>query len=446
MATPRLNLTFHGRRRRLLGALLVMAVVVAPVPSGHAHARPGSPPQTLAKQHAVVNDEQVTSGFPIEFIGVFYEGDAEGGTVRVRRDGHWGPWIELHDDGVQVEGRWASGLVPASDADAYQVRVPPTARKPKSVAINTTDGPAQASSAVVAACADTTPVVTRCEWGADESLMTWAPEFYSPQKLTIHHTATANGDLDPAATVRAIYRYQAVDRAFGDIGYQYLIDESGRVYEGRYSGTDPYPGHDASGNVVTAAHVGGYNSGNTGIALLGTLTSVAPTTPARGALEKLLRDLTVSDKIDPHGTSLYVNPVSAVTMTVANISGHRDWAATECPGGVLYAMLPAIRDAVAGTATADVTPPVISSITASTTSMSATVRWVTDEASSSVVEYRRSGSSSWTPSGPDGTFNLNHEVRLAGLSRRTIYDYRVTSADAAGNTSTSAILTFKTTK
>ena len=108
-------------------------------------------------------------------------------------------------------------------------------------------------------------MVTRCEWGADESLMTWAPQFYPAQKLTVHHTATANNDADPAATMRAIYRYQAVDRGFGDIGYQYLIDESGRVYEGRYSGVDNYPGHDAEGvNVVTAAHVGGFNSGNTG--------------------------------------------------------------------------------------------------------------------------------------------------------------------------------------
>ena len=109
--------------------------------------------------------------------------------------------------------------------------------------------------------------------------------------MTVHHTATANGDADPAATVRAIYRYQAVDRGFGDIGYQYLIDESGRVYEGRYSGTDSYPGHDADGvNVVTAAHVGGFNSGNTGIALLGTLTSLEPTPAARSSLEGLLGD------------------------------------------------------------------------------------------------------------------------------------------------------------
>ena len=232
--------------------------------------------------------------------------------------------------------------------------------------------------------------------------MTWAPEYYPTQKLTVHHTATANGDADPAATVRAIYRYQAVERGFGDIGYQYLIDESGRVYEGRYSGTDRYPGHDADGDkVVTAAHVAGFNSGNTGIALLGTLTSQEATPAARGSLELLLGELSLRHSIDPHGVSGYVNPVNGVTMTVANISGHRDWAATECPGGTLYARLPAIRDAAAGTPPpADTTAPVISGVSASPKPTSASVRWSTDEASTSLVEYRRRGVSVWTTSAP----------------------------------------------
>jgi hypothetical protein len=77
------------------------------------------------------------------------------------------------------------------------------------------------------------------------------------------------GGTTPASSIET-QPAVAPARGFGDIGYQYLIDESGRVYEGRYSGTDSYPGHDAEGvKVVMAAHVGGFNSGNTGIALLG---------------------------------------------------------------------------------------------------------------------------------------------------------------------------------
>lgn len=427
---------------RLLTGLAVVVAISAPMTIADAAVKPVEPPpRTLASQHAVSGDEQVVSEFPIDFLGVFYDGDVEGGAVRFRRDGRWGPWVELHEDGVEVAGRWASGLVPAGDADAYQVRVPGGARAARAVAINTTDGSPQPAAATVSGCPDATAVVTRCEWGADESLMTWAPEFYPTQKLTVHHTATANGDVDPAATVRAIYRYQAVDRGFGDIGYQYLIDEGGRVYEGRYSGPDSYPAHDASGvNVVTAAHIGGFNSGNTGIALLGTLTEVDPAPAARGALENLLGELSARHSLDPHGTSQYVNPVSGVTKMVANISGHRDWAATECPGGTLYAKLPAIRDAAAGSPPpADSTAPIISGVTASTKSTSATVRWTTDEASTSQVEYRVVGKTDWTASTFDGKLTTSHTMTITNLARRTTYEYRVTSKDAAGNLTTSAI-------
>ena len=76
-------------------------------------------------------------------------------------------------------------------------------------------------------------IISRAAWGADENLMTWTPEYRTVRKFVVHHTATSNGDLDPAATVRAIYYYHAVTRGWGDIGYNYLIDAQGRIYEGR---------------------------------------------------------------------------------------------------------------------------------------------------------------------------------------------------------------------
>ena len=407
-------------------------------------------PKTLATQRSIVNEEQVKSEFSIDFVGVFYDGDVEGGSIRFRHGETWGAWSELEHDGVEIEGRWASGLAAGLDADGYQVRVPGGARKARAVAINTTDGPTESVAGTLATsaesvCPDTSAIVTRCEWGADETLMTWAPQFFMTQKLTVHHTATANGDADPAATVRAIYRYQAVDRGFGDIGYQYLIDEQGRVYEGRYSGNDAYPAHDATGtNVVTAAHIGGYNSGNTGIALLGTLTSVDAKPAARGALEQLLRELVSRHNIDPHGASLYVNPVNSTTKNVANISGHRDWAATECPGGALYAQLPALRNAVAGSPpTADTTAPVISGVEPSVKNRTATIRWSTNEPSTSQVEYRLAGSLlAWTSTAVTSTFTTAHTLTLTGLARKT-YEYQVVSVDRAGNSATSTVRTFK---
>ncbi|MGW0819844.1 peptidoglycan recognition protein family protein [Streptomyces sp. NPDC002845] len=197
-------------------------------------------------------------------------------------------------------------------------------------------------------------LLSRRDWGADESLRfaadgteLWPPEYYPVQTLSVHHTADGSSDPDPAAVVRAIYRNQAVGRGWGDIGYQYLIDADGRVYEGRWSGTDGIPGHDAGGRrMVNGAHIGGYNAGNLGIALLGTLTDTPASSAARASLVQLLAELAERHSIDPLGAVAYRNPVSGATRTVPAISGHRDWAATVCPGTV-HGDLPSIRAAVA---------------------------------------------------------------------------------------------------
>ena len=437
--------------RFLTGVMLVLVSTVTGAVV-EARERPAGPPETLATQRPVSGDEAVESAFPIDFVGVYYDGEVTGGAVRFRHDGRWGTWVDLEEDGVEVDGRWASALAPGADADAYQVRVPRGARSARAVAINTTDGPEATAATTSTVCTDATSIVIRCEWGADESLMTWGPPQYFPaQKLTVHHTGTVNGATDPAATMRAIYRYQAVDRGFGDIGYHYLIDEAGSIYEGRHSGDDGDPAHDTAGKVVTAAHVGGFNSGNVGIALIGTLTSVDPRPGARSSLEQLLKQLSTRHKIDPRGSSVYVNPVNGATRAVANISGHRDWAATECPGGNLYKLLPAIRDAAAGTTspppptdtTTDTTPPVITAVAASTTANSATVTWATDEMSTGSVEYRRTKMSVWT-STPDGPLTRGHSFTIPNLTSRTSYQYQVTSVDQFSNRTTSAIFSFKT--
>lgn len=355
---------------RLVLLMLVVSPIVVLVPRGHA-----GTPTTLA-QSRLVGAAPVEPGFPVDFVGVLWDGaPSDGGSVRFRHDGVWTGWSALQPDGAEANGAFASALVAGDDADAYQVRVPGGAGRARAVAINTTDGQrrkAENSTAVAA-----TSVISRAGWGADESLRfdaagqeKWPPAYYPAQKLTAHHTATTNADPDPAATVRAIYRYHAVDRGWGDIGYQYLVDESGRVYEGRWSGSDGDPAHDATGKVVTAAHVAGYNSGNVGVALLGTLTSQAPTPAAQHSLEQLLADLATRHTIDPQGSGSYVNPVNGATLTVANISGHRDWEATECPGGTFYAGLPAIRSNVAALMGASSTTT--TSATSTTTSTSST--------------------------------------------------------------------------
>ena len=203
-------------------------------------------------------------------------------------------------------------------------------------------------------------VISRAGWGCDESLMTWPPEFYPIQKLICHHTATQNRDPDPAATIRSIYYYHAVTQGWGDIGYNFLIDESGRIYEGRYS--RPYPagayptGEDATGKGVTGAHAYQFNSGTAGIALLGTLTSQDTTAAGRNAMEQMLAWKASTHSIDPNGSNRYTNPVTGASTTFANIAGHRDVNATECPGGVFYQSLPTVRNDVAAATGATPSP------------------------------------------------------------------------------------------
>ena len=334
---------------QILVAGVAIVAIAVPAAGGAARTTGVSNEGGVLAQRIAVSGKAVTPGFAIDFVGVLWHGDARGGAVRFRHGAAWGAWLPLRADGIEVDGKFASALVTGDGARAYQVRLPRGARAARAVAINASRSTQNARSTASAA-----GVLTRAEWGADESLRfdkpgneIWPPAYYPAQTLTVHHTATRNNDADPAATVRAIYRYHAVDRGWGDIGYHYLVDESGRVYEGRWSGTDGDPAHDAGGNMVTAAHVGGFNSGNLGIALLGTLRTRPATAAARAALEGVLADLAGRHALDTLARTLYINPITGDTRDIDILSGHRDWESTECPGGALYEQLPSIRANVA---------------------------------------------------------------------------------------------------
>jgi hypothetical protein len=258
-------------------------------------------------------------------------------------------------------GRRGGGL----PADATTGR-----RRRPLVAINTTDGrlvdrpagaggPLQLAAAAPGGFDRKFRYVDRAGWGADESLRFAAdgteifpPAYFDVQTLTVHHTVTANVDPDPAATVRAIYFFHTITQDFGDLGYHLLIDQNGTVYEGRYSGPDRMPvfhGRIGDGpQMCNAAHVGGFNAGNVGVALLGDFTTTQPTPAARRTLVYLLAALAGYTDVDPLAQVNYVNPISGATRTVPGIAGHREWSATACPGDAFFPDLAAVRAEVAG--------------------------------------------------------------------------------------------------
>jgi hypothetical protein len=201
-------------------------------------------------------------------------------------------------------------------------------------------------------------IVPRSGWGADEGLRfkgkkeVWPPEFSPLQKTIVHHTAGANNDTNPESTIRSIYYYHAVTQRWGDIGYNFLISADGRIFKGRHSHspgsqTDTITGENAAKQTVTAGHAYQYNAGTVGVALLGTFTGTnVPTTAARNSLIQFLAWKLDAHGLDPEGHGVYTNPVNGVSKDLYNIAGHRDANTdTECPGGMLYDDLPAIRTA-----------------------------------------------------------------------------------------------------
>jgi len=226
------------------------------------------------------------------------------------------------------------------------------------VAMDTNESRGIDKGGIVEAAVNAPAVITRAGWGANESYATnaggymrFAPNFTPVQKLIVHHTAGANNDPNPAATIRAIYYDHAVLRGYGDIDYNYIIDAQGRVYEGRRAWiatplANPTE-EDLAGNVVRGSHATHFNDATVGIVLLGNFTSVMPTAAARTALVSLLAWKAERHGLDPKGASTYVNPVDGTTKWLYNISGHRDVNQTACPGQLFYDTFPTLRQDVA---------------------------------------------------------------------------------------------------
>lgn len=191
-------------------------------------------------------------------------------------------------------------------------------------------------------------IVSRSSWGANESWRSGSPRYAnSARYAVVHHTVTGNGYSQGEApgVVRGIYRYHTQSRGWADIGYNFLIDRYGRVYEGRAGGVD---------RPVIGAHAGGFNTGSIGIALLGTFSSAEVPQPARDALARLLAWKFELHGIDPRGTVSITSRgstrySSGTTVTKPTIIGHRDVSRTACPGDAAHRHISSLRGNVEAT-------------------------------------------------------------------------------------------------
>ncbi len=202
-----------------------------------------------------------------------------------------------------------------------------------------------------------TGVVTREQWGADESLRfdregrcVWEEAYVAPRMVVAHHTDTDNDYSDAAAEVRAIYTYHAVTQGFGDIAYNALVDREGRIYEGRRGREiDPFGRleRDVLSFGVVAGHAYDYNYGSVGIAVLGSYRAAEPPHAALARLEDLLVFEHGRHQVDPAARVDFARSSRLWRYELGGLSGHRDCNDTDCPGDALYARLQDLQRRVA---------------------------------------------------------------------------------------------------
>ena len=164
--------------------------------------------------------------------------------------------------------------------------------------------------------------------------------------MHIHHTVNSNdytADEVPAL-LRGIYRYHTKNLGWSDVGYNFLVDRFGTIWQGRAGG---------SRLAVRGAHTLGFNSTSTGIAVIGNFEEVAPgpagasrpsCTSPRGSSTCTTASRAAGSAVFSQGSDKF-GPAQKVRLPV--IDGHRDTNDTACPGKHLYAQLPAIRQRTA---------------------------------------------------------------------------------------------------
>ena len=281
---------------------------------------------------------------PFNMLALHWTGS---GSVEYRTRASAGTWRSWRAAGADDRsGVWHDGDLDWTGASAEaEFRTQGVVRRLRSYEVESRvlAGPVRTTES-----AGSPALVARSAWHADEEIVRARPVIASHLRLAIvHHTAGSNDytRAQSAAIVRGIELYHVLGNGWNDIGYNFLVDRFGTVYEGRGGGIDQ--------NVV-GAHAQGFNVGTIGVALIGNFQSAAPTTAQSDALVRLLAWRLDVAHVDPGSRVLYTSGGNfkfraGRLVTLRAISGHRDTGPTECPGARAYALLPELTRRVAAT-------------------------------------------------------------------------------------------------
>lgn len=251
--------------------------------------------------------------------GVSFEGALPGGvwraaTLHLSENGRfWGRLPLAAPKGAVVLLRAVSLGTSGGELELFgaELIAPPAAPRGKSRRPAPQQAPAPLSPA------PKPEVRSREAWGAKETLEPY--EDMVPDRISVHHSQADQpfSLKDAAQELRIIQDFHQRGRGWADIAYHFLIDGSGRVWQGRPE-------------KALGAHVKDHNPGNIGVCVMGNFQKGRPTKAQMASLVALLRWVTESYAVSP-----------------GEIRGHKDQqTATRCPGSRLYSQLPAVRQAV----------------------------------------------------------------------------------------------------
>ena len=317
---------------------------------------------------AVVREISVTR--PVCLAAVRWSSPVEASLqLRARRgDGRWGPWASAcsaaHDgDGAHAHGQVGEGIWTgrstslqvrsATGAHGVVVQCVPADLAGVVAVGDPIAGPAGDLAPDALALAGPSlpagpgqpPIIARGEWAGSDHPPAAGPYYGTVEMGVVHHTENPNGYAagDVPALLRAIYEFHVHGRGWYDIGYNFVIDRFGRIWEARQGGID-LP--------VIGAHAGGWNEISFGVSMLGTFSDVLPSPAALASLQRLLAWKLALTGVPAVGEIVAVVTADGASysqfragehVTFPRISGHRQVDATSCPGTVLYGHLPAVR-------------------------------------------------------------------------------------------------------
>jgi hypothetical protein len=320
-------------------ALALLTTALALPAAAHA----GEPALTVrdVPHHAARSLAAATPAF--DMVGLHWRG---AGTVAFSARsvaGRWGAWTRADDDHLVQRGWHIGGIDWVGAADAIRFRTTGHVSRLRAYYVQSTAQPIAPRRLQLAG---SPLIISRFSWQADESIRRHAPRYADRvHYAVVHHTAGSNAYTreQSAAIVRGIEIYHVKGNGWDDIGYNFLVDKYGQVFEGRYGGVD---------RPVIGAHALGFNNGATGIAVIGSYSTTRISPAAKTALEQLLAWRLDVAHVDPLSTLTWRsggNPrfPAGVPVFLRAISGHRDTGFTDCPGNALYAMLPQIAADVA---------------------------------------------------------------------------------------------------